>query len=35
VTEPQELNDDGAACAVWEVRPDAGQTEAFWRDWQG
>jgi 2-succinyl-5-enolpyruvyl-6-hydroxy-3-cyclohexene-1-carboxylate synthase len=27
-------DDDSAGCAVWEVRPDAGQTEAFWTAWQ-
>jgi 2-succinyl-5-enolpyruvyl-6-hydroxy-3-cyclohexene-1-carboxylate synthase len=26
--------DDNAACMVWEVRPDADQTEAFWAEWQ-
>ncbi|MFZ4764546.1 MAG: 2-succinyl-5-enolpyruvyl-6-hydroxy-3-cyclohexene-1-carboxylic-acid synthase [Roseimicrobium sp.] len=29
------LRDDNAECAVWEVRPDAAQTEAFWQAWQG
>jgi 2-succinyl-5-enolpyruvyl-6-hydroxy-3-cyclohexene-1-carboxylate synthase len=28
-------DDDVAGCAVWEVRPDAEQTEAFWKAWQG
>lgn len=27
-------DDAGAGCAVWEVRPDAAQTEAFWKEWQ-
>ena len=25
---------DAAGCAVWEVRPDAAQTEGFWSAWQ-
>lgn len=38
LTEAQHLqaakeDDDDAACAVWEVRPDAGDTEAFWAEW--
>lgn len=27
-------DDDNGDCAVWEVRPNAGQTEAFWNEWQ-
>lgn len=33
-TDAAEMRDDDAACAVWEVRPDAVQTEAFWNAWQ-
>ncbi len=34
------MGDEGAGagecpCVVWEVRPDTGHTEAFWREWQG
>jgi 2-succinyl-5-enolpyruvyl-6-hydroxy-3-cyclohexene-1-carboxylate synthase len=29
-----ELADDDAACCVWEIRPDAGQTGAFWHAWR-
>ena len=35
ITDTASLDDDGAPCAVWEVRPDAAQTEAFWQAWQG
>lgn len=28
-----DLRDDDAACAVWEIRPDAVETEAFWAGW--
>jgi 2-succinyl-5-enolpyruvyl-6-hydroxy-3-cyclohexene-1-carboxylate synthase len=36
LTEVEQLRDDhdDAACVVWEVRPDAGQTAAFWTAWQ-
>ena len=27
------LVDDASPCAIWEVRPDTGQTEAFWAAW--
>jgi 2-succinyl-5-enolpyruvyl-6-hydroxy-3-cyclohexene-1-carboxylate synthase len=36
ITVPDQLRegeDDGAA--IWEVRPDAVQTDAFWKAWQG
>lgn len=33
ISMPGELSDDDSGCAVWEVRPDAAQTEAFWREW--
>jgi 2-succinyl-5-enolpyruvyl-6-hydroxy-3-cyclohexene-1-carboxylate synthase len=29
-----ELKNDDAACAVWEIIPDAEQTEAFWKEWR-
>lgn len=35
VTEAAQLRDDGAECAVWEVRPEAAETEEFWREWGG
>jgi 2-succinyl-5-enolpyruvyl-6-hydroxy-3-cyclohexene-1-carboxylate synthase len=28
------LRDDDAAAVVWEIVPDAGQTEAFWAEWK-
>lgn len=34
ITELSQLVDDESPCAVWEVRPDPEQTEAFWREWQ-
>jgi 2-succinyl-5-enolpyruvyl-6-hydroxy-3-cyclohexene-1-carboxylate synthase len=34
LTDASQVKDDDARCAVWEVRPDAEQTEAFWSDWQ-
>jgi 2-succinyl-5-enolpyruvyl-6-hydroxy-3-cyclohexene-1-carboxylate synthase len=36
LTDVKQLRDqeDEAGCAVWEVRPDAEQTEAFWSAWQ-
>ena len=34
ITEQAHLHDDDVARAVWEVRPDAAQTEAFWSEWQ-
>lgn len=34
-TDSRQLRDDGAACCVWEIRPDAAQTAAFWQSWQG
>jgi len=30
----RELGDDDAGCCVWEIRPDAGQTGAFWAAWR-
>lgn len=32
-TDPREVRDDNAACAVWEIRPDPGETDAFWSAW--
>jgi 2-succinyl-5-enolpyruvyl-6-hydroxy-3-cyclohexene-1-carboxylate synthase len=29
-----DLRDDDAACAMWEIIPDAEQTEAFWAAWK-
>ncbi len=29
-TDSRELRDDEASCSVWEITPDAAQTEAFW-----
>ena len=34
ITEPGELRDDGSPCAVWEIKPDAVQTESFWSAWK-
>ncbi len=34
ITEPAELLDDASPCAVWEIKPDAAQTEAFWSAWK-
>lgn len=34
ITDPSELRDDDSPCAVWEIRPDAAQTEAFWAAWK-
>lgn len=36
LTDVKQLRDqeDDTGCAVWEVRPDAQQTEAFWTAWQ-
>ena len=34
ITEPVDLRDDDSSCAVWEIRPDAAQTEAFWSAWK-
>lgn len=28
------LDDAAEGCAVWEVRPDAAETGAFWKEWQ-
>lgn len=33
-TDWQSLQDDDAPCAIWEVRPDVAETEAFWQAWQ-
>lgn len=33
-TDWQALQDDDAQSAVWEVRPDVAETEAFWKAWQ-
>lgn len=36
ITVPDQLRDDAdEGAAVWEVRPDMLQTEAFWKAWQG
>jgi 2-succinyl-5-enolpyruvyl-6-hydroxy-3-cyclohexene-1-carboxylate synthase len=36
ITVPEQLRDDAqVGAAIWEVRPDMVQTEAFWRAWQG
>jgi 2-succinyl-5-enolpyruvyl-6-hydroxy-3-cyclohexene-1-carboxylate synthase len=34
LTDLKQLEDDDAACAIWEVRPDHEQTAAFWKAWQ-
>jgi 2-succinyl-5-enolpyruvyl-6-hydroxy-3-cyclohexene-1-carboxylate synthase len=34
ITEPAKLCDDESPCAVWEIRPDEAQTEAFWAAWR-
>ncbi len=34
-TDSREVRDDDASCCVWEIRPDAAQTAAFWQSWQG
>lgn len=33
-TDWQALQDDDTQSAVWEVRPDAAETDAFWKAWQ-
>lgn len=33
-TDSHQLGDDSAMCCLWEVRPDAGQTGAFWEAWR-
>lgn len=33
-TDQSQLNDDDSGCAVWEIRPDETQTEAFWAAWR-
>lgn len=33
ITDPRELRDDDAPCAVWEIRPDPAETEQFWSAW--
>jgi 2-succinyl-5-enolpyruvyl-6-hydroxy-3-cyclohexene-1-carboxylate synthase len=36
ITVPDQLRDDADDdTAVWEVRPDMLQTDAFWKAWQG
>jgi len=35
LTDSAGLEDDAAGCCVWEIRPDAGQTAAFWKAWRG
>jgi 2-succinyl-5-enolpyruvyl-6-hydroxy-3-cyclohexene-1-carboxylate synthase len=34
VTDWQTLQDDETPNAIWEVRPDEAETEAFWQAWQ-
>jgi len=34
LTVPEDVQDDDSPAAVWEVRPDPGQSEDFWREWQ-
>ncbi len=34
-TDSRDVRDNDAACCVWEIRPDAAQTAAFWQSWQG
>jgi len=34
ITDWQELSDDDSESAVWEIRPDEFETEAFWQAWK-
>ena len=34
ITDWQELSDDDSETAVWEIRPDEFETEAFWQAWK-
>ncbi len=34
LTDPGEISDDDSPCSIWEVRPDAAQSDSFWSAWK-